>query len=400
MGGSAAEIRRRVPRADGPAAVLAIGTANPETCISQDVYTDYYFRLTKSEHHKELKDKVKRLCDRSGTNKRFFYHDEALVNAHPELLDTSTPSLDARLDIVKTAVPELAAVACRKAIAEWGRPAADITHLVVTTNSGAHIPGVDFRLVHLLGLRPTVRRSMLYLNGCFAGAATLRLAKDLAENNRGARVLVVCAELTLMFFAGPQDGHLQTLANQVFFGDGAAAVVVGADPVRPAELPIFEIVSAAQTIIPDTEDALFMHLTKAGLGGSGARGQLPAIIVNNVEQSLVDAFSKLGIDRPKWNDDLFWVVHPGMVGIMDRMDKVFQLQPEKLAASRRVLGDYGNMFGATVLFVLDEMRRQRALQAKAPRPPQEELQLDDWGVLMAFGPGVTVETMLLRAAKQ
>ncbi|WVZ49047.1 hypothetical protein U9M48_000437 [Paspalum notatum var. saurae] len=395
---SAAEIRRRVPRADGPAAVLAIGTANPETCISQDAYPDYYFHLTKSEHHKELKDKVKRLCDRSGTNRRFFYHDDALLNAHPEFLDRASPSLDARLDIVKTAVPELAAAACQKAIAEWGRPAADITHLVVTTNSGAHIPGVDFRLVHLLGLRPSVRRSMLYLNGCFAGAAALRLAKDLAENNRGARVLVVCAELTLMFFAGPQDGHHQTLVNQVFFGDGAAAVVLGADPIVPVELPIFEIVSAAQTIIPDTEEAILMHLTKAGLGGSSAHSQLPVIIVDNVERCLVDAFSELGIDHPKWNDDLFWVVHPGMVGILDRMDKVFQLQPEKLAASRRVLCDYGNMFGATVLFVLDEMRRQRALQAGAPRPRQEDLKLDDWGVLMAFGPGVTVETMLLRAA--
>ncbi|KAJ1256877.1 hypothetical protein BS78_K274600 [Paspalum vaginatum] len=394
MGGSAADICRCVPRSDGLAAVLAMGTANPETCISQDVYPDYYFRLTKSEHHKELKDKVKRLCARSGTNRRFFYHDEALVSAHPEFLDRASPSLDARLDIVKTAVPELAASACRKAIAEWGRPATDITHLVVTTNSGAHIPGVDFRLVHLLGLRPSVRRSMLYLNGCFAGAAALRLAKDLAENNRGARVLVVCAELTLMFFAGPQDGHLQTLANQVFFGDGAAAVVVGADPVGPAELPIFEIVLTAQTIIPDTEDAILMHLTKAGLSGCTPRSHMPAVIVDNVERCLVDAFSQLGIDHPKWNDDLFWVVHPGMVGIMDRLDQVFELQPEKLAASRHVLSDYGHMFGATVLFVLDEVRRQRALhQAEAPRPPQ----LDDWGVLMAFGPGVTVETMLLRA---
>ena len=336
--------------------------------------------------------------NRSGTNRRFFYHDEALVSAHPEFLDRTTPSLDARLDIVKTAVPELAAAACRKAIAEWGRPAEDITHLVVTTNSGAHIPGVDFRLVHLLGLSPSVRRSMLYLNGCYSGGAALRLAKDLAENNRGARVLVVCAELTLMFFAGPQDGHLQTLANQVFFGDGAAAVVVGADPVRPVELPIFEIVSAAQTIIPDTEEAILMHLTEAGLGGCTPRSHVPAIIVDNVERCLVDAFTELGINHPKWNDDLFWVVHPGMVGILDRMDKVFQLQPEKLAASRRVLCDYGNMFGATVLFVLDEMRRQRALQAGAPRPRQEDLKLDDWGVLMAFGPGVTVETMLLRAA--
>ncbi|KAJ1256893.1 hypothetical protein BS78_K276100 [Paspalum vaginatum] len=298
MGGNAAEIRRRLPRADGPAAVLAIGTANPEICISQDAYPDYYFRLTKSDdqhHSDELKDKLKRLC----TKQRFFYHDEALVNAHPDFLDRASPSLNARLDIVKTAVPELAAAACRKAIAEWGRTAADITHLVVTTNSGAHNPGVDFHLVHLLGLRPSVRRIMLYLNGCYAGGAALRLAKDLAENNRGARVLLVCADLTLMFFAGPQDGHFQTLANQALFGDGAGAVVVGADPIVPVELPIFEIMSATQTILPNSEDALFMQFTGAGLGGSGAEGQLPVIIGDNIERCVVDAFA-CGLSSHGW----------------------------------------------------------------------------------------------------
>ncbi|KAL5197167.1 hypothetical protein ABZP36_000679 [Zizania latifolia] len=55
------EIRRK-QRADGPATVLGIGTANPETCVSQDEYPDYYFRVTNSEHLSHLKDKLKRLC--------------------------------------------------------------------------------------------------------------------------------------------------------------------------------------------------------------------------------------------------------------------------------------------------------------------------------------------------
>jgi metal-dependent amidase/aminoacylase/carboxypeptidase family protein len=58
---SVAEICR-TQRADGPATVLAIGTANPANCISQDAFPDYYFRVTKSEHHTELKDKFRRLC--------------------------------------------------------------------------------------------------------------------------------------------------------------------------------------------------------------------------------------------------------------------------------------------------------------------------------------------------
>ncbi|TVU45736.1 hypothetical protein EJB05_05234, partial [Eragrostis curvula] len=188
---------RRAQRADGPASVLGIGTANPRAnCVRQDDYADYYFRVTKSEHLTDtLKAKLKRICtygrkrDKSAIKKRYFHHDEAVLDAHPEFLDRAAPSLDARLDILAGAVPELASAAAAKAIAEWGRPASDITHLVVATYSGAHMPGADHRLASLLGLRPTVRRTMLYMNGCTSGSAALRIAKDIAENERGARVL-------------------------------------------------------------------------------------------------------------------------------------------------------------------------------------------------------------------
>lgn len=53
---------RSSQRADGPAAVLSIGTANPPDCVSQDEYPDYYFRITKSEHLTDLKQKLKTMC--------------------------------------------------------------------------------------------------------------------------------------------------------------------------------------------------------------------------------------------------------------------------------------------------------------------------------------------------
>lgn len=53
---------RRAQRADTTAAVLAIGTANPVTCISQADYPDYYFRITNTEHLTDLKRKLNNLC--------------------------------------------------------------------------------------------------------------------------------------------------------------------------------------------------------------------------------------------------------------------------------------------------------------------------------------------------
>jgi Chalcone and stilbene synthases, N-terminal domain len=53
---------RKAQRAQGPATVLAIGTATPTNCVYQADYPDYYFRITKSEHLTDLKEKFKRMC--------------------------------------------------------------------------------------------------------------------------------------------------------------------------------------------------------------------------------------------------------------------------------------------------------------------------------------------------
>ena len=50
-------------RADGPAAMLGIGTANPTNCVLQDQFADWFFRVTKSEHLAELKAKTKKICE-------------------------------------------------------------------------------------------------------------------------------------------------------------------------------------------------------------------------------------------------------------------------------------------------------------------------------------------------
>lgn len=53
--------------------------------------------------------------------------------------------------------------------------------------------------------------------------------------------------------------------GQVLFGDGAAAVIIGLDPVLGIERPLFELVSASQTILPDSDGAIDRHLCEVGL---------------------------------------------------------------------------------------------------------------------------------------
>ncbi|XP_027350027.1 chalcone synthase [Abrus precatorius] len=379
---------RNAQRSHGPATILAFGTATPSNCVSQEDYPDYYFRITKSEHMTDLKEKFKRMCEKSMIKKRYMHLTEEFLKENPNMCAYMAPSLDARQDIVVVEVPKLGKEAAAKAIKEWGQPKSKITHLVFCTTSGVDMPGADYQLTKLLGLRPSVKRLMMYQQGCFAGGTVLRLAKDLAENNKGARVLVVCSEITAVTFRGPSDTHLDSLVGQALFGDGAAAVIVGADPDLAVERPIFELVSAAQTLLPDSDGAIDGHLREVGLTFHLLK-DVPGIISKNIEKSLVEAFTPIGISD--WNS-IFWVAHPGGPAILDQVEAKLRLKEEKLRCTRHVLSEYGNMSSACVLFILDEVRKRSKEEGKGTSGDGFE-----WGVLFGFGPGLTVETVVLHS---
>ncbi|CAI0436761.1 unnamed protein product [Linum tenue] len=320
--------------------------------------------------------------------KRYLHLTEEFLREHPNMCAFMAPSLDDRQDVVVPEIPKLAKEAAAKAIKEWGQPKSSITHLIFCTTSGVDMPGADYQLTKLLGLRPSVKRCMMYQQGCFAGGTVLRLAKDLAENNRGARVLAVCSEITAVTFRGPSDSHLDSLVGQALFGDGAGAVIVGSDPIPEVEKPIFELVYTAQTIVPNSEGAIDGHLREVGLTFHLLK-DVPGLVSKNIEKCLDDAFRPLGISD--WNS-LFWAAHPGGPAILDQIEAKLELKEEKLRASRHVLAEYGNMSSACVLFILDEMRKKSAADGCATTG--EGL---DWGVLFGFGPGLTVETVVLHS---
>lgn len=358
---------RKAQQAQGPATILAVATANPSNCIYQADYPDYYFKLTNSEHMVDLNKKFKHICNKSMIRKRYMHQTEEFLKQNPNIVDYTTASLDVRQDLLVVEVPKLGEEAATKAIKEWGQPKSNITHLIFCTTSSIEMPGADYQLVNLLGLDPSVKRFMMNQQGCHAGGTVLRLAKDLAENNKGARVLVVCCEITAIAFRGPNpnDTHLDYLVSQALFGDGAAAVIVGSDPDLTTEIPLFEIVSSSQTFIPDSQGAIGGRLREMGL------------------------VFHLGITD--WNS-IFWIIHPGGLAILDQVEVKLGLKEEKMRASRHVLSEYGNMSHVSVLFVIDEMRKRSGTDGAATTG--EGL---DWGVLIGFGPGLTFETLVLHS---
>ncbi|KAF3791265.1 1-3-6-8-tetrahydroxynaphthalene synthase [Nymphaea thermarum] len=378
----------KMQRAESPAAVLAIGTANPPNVIDQSTYPDYYFKVTNSEHLTGLKEKFTKICGNSGIKKRHMQLTEEMLKANPCICDQAAPSLDARQAMLVKEVPRLAQEAAVKAIAEWARPRSNITHLIFCTSSGGELPGADYQLTNLLGLNPAVKRVMLPHQGCFAGAAVLRIAKDFAENNKGARVLVVCCEMVAVAFRRPSKAYPDGLVGLALFADGAAAVIVGADPVPNMEKPIFELAWSGQTILPNSEGAVGGHLGEAGLTFH-LQQRVPSLISTNIEKVLAEAFDQLGVSD--WNS-IFWIMHPGGPAVLNQVEERLKLKAEKLRASRRVLSEYGNMSSATVLFIMDEVRKRSMEDGAATTGEGLE-----WGVLLGFGPGLTVDTVVLHS---
>ena len=68
------------------------------------------------------------------------------------------------------------------------------------------------------------------------------------------------------------------------------------------------------------------------------------------------------------------------------------MKPDKMKATRQLLGEYGNMSSACVLFILDEMRKKSIQNGLGTTCEGLER-----GVLFGFGPGLTVEKVVLHS---
>ncbi|KAL9247803.1 hypothetical protein vseg_021193 [Gypsophila vaccaria] len=320
--------------------------------------------------------------------KRHFYLTEEILKANPSMLTYGDASHDFRRKMTVDYLPKLGEEAALKAIKEWGLPKSNITHLIVYNTLAMSMPGADYELARALELGPEVHRTVMYLVGCHAGPHILGHAKNIAENKKGSRILVVCAETTVVNFHGPSEAQIDSLVGQALFGDGAAAVIVGAEPDLSIERPWFQLVKGIQSTIPNTNEAAASEILNMGQTFH-LRKDLPCLISDHVEDSLVKLFSPIGVHD--WNS-IFWIAHNGGPAVLNGVESQLGLKKDKLEVSRHVLSEFGNMSSVGVLFMMDEMRKRSLQQGKTTTGFGHE-----WGVMFGFGPGLTIEALALRS---
>lgn len=245
-----------------------------------------------------------------------------------------------------------------------------ITHLILTTCTGFYAPGIDLQVVEHYGLNPSVERTIIGFMGCYAGLNALKLARHIVRSEPSSKVAILNLELCTIHLQ--EMDNLEQVLSFLIFADGCSASLVSAEPFG------LELQSFTSTIMPDSADQITWHI-----GGRGfdmvLLGRVPLTIARGLPSSLN---SILRGYRPE--DIEHWAIHPGGRTILDAVQGSIGLPEDRLRQSRDVLRRFGNMSSATVMFVLKEML-QSGTQAGR-------------GCAMAFGPGVTTESMLFQVA--
>ena len=282
-------------------------------------------------------------------------------------------------------VRPIALAASAAALADSGRGASDLTHLVTVSCTGFAAPGFDLGLIRDLGLDPGVERTHVGFMGCHGALNGLRVARALAASEPGSTVLLCAAELCSLHFRFG-GGTEQSVVNALF-ADGAAAAVVGqaeadTEAAGPeSDLPDdgprahWRLAASGSVLIPGTAGAMTWGIGDHGFDMT-LSPEIPALIRAHLPGWLDGWLGRQGLSTAAVGS---WAVHPGGPRILDAVRDSLGLDRNALDDSRAVLAAYGNMSSPTILFILDRLTRR-----DAPRPC----------VALGFGPGLAVEAAL------
>ena len=226
--------------------------------------------------------------------------------------------------------------------------------------------------------------------GCHGALNALRVADAYCRADAKATVLVCTAELCSVHMQ--YEWSAQRLVANSLFSDGAAAVVVrasGVSGLSPVEQPVVSVssspdspirwpqyLSSQSVVIDGSSEAMSWEI-----GDNGFVMTLAAEVPALIEKYLPAFIEKwLAQSNLRVSDIKSWAVHPGGPRILQAAQDSLQLDADMLSASREILAEQGNMTSPTVLFILQKLLQQS----------------DKFScVMLAFGPGLTVEAALI-----
>lgn len=359
--------------------IQSIGTATPGTRIPQGHILDFMLKAHRLSGNDA--DRLKALYRATGIHYRHSVISD-YANGKSDLFPESEdlepfPTVAQRMQVYRNRALGLAV----DAIADCLLPMpsfrlSTITHLISVSCTGMYAPGLDIELIEKLGLSPSVERTAINYMGCYAAFNAIRVGDGICRSNPDASVLIVCIELCSIHFQ--KENSPDNLLANALFSDGAAAVIQSAKngnlyQLQPQKF-YCDLISQGKTEM------------SWSIGNFGFEMKLtsyvPEVIQSGIKQLITRLLAQTHLNLLEID---YFAIHPGGKRILEVIEKELNIQREKNTHAFDVLRECGNMSSASVLFVLKRIIDEYMSSSKE--------QANILGI--AFGPGLTLESMVL-----
>jgi len=360
--------------------ITAVGTANPKYKFNQLTIADFMVRAMQLGENEARK--LKALYRATGIETRYSVLEDYGKRDHFDFYSNNEnlepfPSTSKRLELFRPQAIALSVQAIHSCLSKIsGFNVDEITHLVVVSCTGMYAPGLDIDIIKTIGLNSSVERTCINFMGCYAAFNALKLADAFCSAKENAKVLVVCTELCSIHFQ-KENTEENWLASSLF-ADGSAALLIECNARKG--LNIKPEGFYCDLALNGEQDMAW------GVGDTGFEMKLssyiPEIIKSGIKtltQSLLDKVSR------KLADITYFAIHPGGKRILEVIETELGMKKEQNQFAYDVLRRFGNMSSPTVLFVLNDI--------------WNSLNAEDNGkeiLSFAFGPGLTLESMILK----
>jgi polyketide synthase Type III len=342
--------------------LVSVGTAHPATLYTQEEVLAW---------SQESDSKIQRLFRNSHIETRALFLPEHVDGKPP--VETPQTLIDRHL----RGALEIGSLAIERALNEPGLKPTDIDFIVCMTTTGFLSPGLTAHLIKHMGFRENIQRMDLVGMGCNAAVNGLQVASAIARSKPGSSGLLVCIEICSSAYVINQN--LTTAVVNSLFGDGAAALVVRADTADDWNNGP-TVVDFEPLILTEAIGA--MRYDREGPFLSFVLDRdIPYVIGRHAHIPVDRLLARHGIDRA---DIKHWVVHSGGKKVIDAISRDLELPAEAVRHTRSVLRRLGNVSSGSVLFSFEALRNEKIAVH------------GDLGVMIAMGPGTSIETALLR----
>jgi predicted naringenin-chalcone synthase len=254
-----------------------------------------------------------------------------------------------------------------------------IGSFVMACSTGYVNPGPDLLLAKQLELRSDLRRTFIGHMGCYAALNVIKVAMDSMAARPDELVICNCTELSSAHVRDtpmPDEDPMESLITQALFGDASVTMLMGSAPDGAG----IQFLRTHTEQLYDQHEMMSLNIGNQSFWMTLAAG-VPTALQENIDEFLAKLLQPLGLSA---SDISHWGIHPGGPKILRVLGKQLALQPAQLRASWDVLTNAGNCASATVLLVLENIIR-------VDKPRRGE-----YGVLLTFGPGLTIEGAVIR----